>query len=236
MKVFLERSPGEKSLTLTLGRAINKMKGMSIQDKETKQLRFVPSDIPHLNIKGWARRRAYRVISNTQQNNKFQMEATAVYQSNKYIEKFLANSHIFSNSDITCFFDQIPCDPLTSLLNTILYLGEEFDPMSYPMGAANSPLAATVIVRSLLHHHNDQLILQHMVKPRKLENKPLNQAKRTMTVNESYGSIAPLYMPACKLLFEVTKKKTSMKTNTERTFNQPIPPNTYGRKTPHKIQ
>ena len=33
MKVFLETSLGEKTLTLTLGEAINKMQGVNIQDK-----------------------------------------------------------------------------------------------------------------------------------------------------------------------------------------------------------
>ena len=160
-----------------------------------------------MQIKAYVRRRAYRVIANSQRNNKFQLTANTVYQSNEYIEQFLANSDTFSNFDLSCFFDQICCDALTSLLNTVLYMGREYAPLTCPQGSSNAPLAATNIVRDMLHHINNALITQDMVEPRRdIHKMKMDEPSRRMTVRESYGNVAPIDMPGAKLIYEVIQR------------------------------
>ena len=116
----------DKIQELTLQKPLSAVQTIAKDDTDSKKAnRFIPCDFPHLQIKACVRRRAYWVISNSQRNNKYQLPANTVYQSQQYIEQFLANSDAFSNFDLSCFFDKICCDPLTSLLNTILYLGRE---------------------------------------------------------------------------------------------------------------
>ena len=60
---------------------------MSIQiiakeDTDAKETnRFIECNLPHMKIKAWVNRRAYRVIANSQRNNRYQLPANTVYQS-----------------------------------------------------------------------------------------------------------------------------------------------------------
>lgn len=165
---LIKNNQGGKDITdLTLVDALNGIQEIAEEDNELKNRdRFIRCDFPHMQIKAWVRKRAYRVIANSQQNNRFQLPCNTVFQSNEKIETFLANSDSFSNFDLSCFYDQIQCDALTSLLNTILYMGREYSPLVCPQGSTNAPLAATNIVRDILYNVNNSLITQDMVQPR----------------------------------------------------------------------
>ena len=174
-------------MTLKLKDAINAIIKVSVNDKEAKQMnRFMSCTFPHMGLKVWYRKRKYRVIANTQVNNKYQLPATTVYQRKEHIETFLTSCEDYSNFDLSCFFDMIPCDCVTSFLNTVLYLGREYAPLTSPMGSTNAPLAATNIVRDILIHVNDALITQKFVKPREdVHEMKVAQPSRTMTTRES---------------------------------------------------
>ena len=216
---------GKEITEFTLEEVLKGIQTIAEEDNELKSRdRFIRADFPHLQIRAWVRRRAYRVIANSQQNNRFQLPCNTVFQSNEKIENFLANSDAFSNFDLTSFYDQIQCDALTSILNTILYMGREYSPLVCPQGSTNAPLAATNIVRDMLHHVNNSLITRDMVKPRTDINKmKLDKPSRKMTIEESYGNVAPIDLPGAKLLYEIIQRDTledgkTLRGNTENHF------------------
>ena len=207
---LIKRHQSSKIKELTLKEALTSIKTIAKEDTDAKENnRFIECDFPHMKIKAWVKRRAYRVIANSQRNNRYQLPANTVYQSKEYIEQFLANSDTFPNFDLSCFYDQILCDALTSLLNTILYLGREFAPLTCPQGSTNAPLAATNIVRDILFHINDTLITQDMDQPRTDVNKLImEKPSRRMTIRESYGNVAPIDLPGAKLVYQTIQRDT----------------------------
>ena len=138
---LIKFNQSKKIKELTLQEALIAVQTIAKNDTDSKKTdRFILCDFPHMKLKAWVRQRAYRVIANSQCNNKYQLPANTVYQSKEYIEQFLANSDTFSNFELSCFFDQIECDCVTSLLNTILYLGRENSPLTSPWGQLTHPL------------------------------------------------------------------------------------------------
>ena len=113
---------------------------------------------------------------------------------------------MFTGIDFTGYLDQIACDVITSMINSIQYLGKEYTPLTCPMGSTNAPLAATVTANSIVHHINNALVTQEMVEPRDLSDMKIGKATRTMTTRESWGNDSPLGMPGCKLLYEVIQR------------------------------
>ena len=76
---LIRKNQGESIKELTLGEALRGIKEISTTDKyEKKKDRFISCDFPHMQIKAYVRRRAYRVIANSQRNNKFQLPANTV--------------------------------------------------------------------------------------------------------------------------------------------------------------
>ena len=92
---------------------------------------------------------------------------------------------MFMGINFTGYFNQIACDIITSMINSIQYLGKEYAPLTCRMGSTNAPLAATVTANSILYHINDALVTQDMVEPRNLSNMRIGKATRTMTTRES---------------------------------------------------
>ena len=85
----------------------------------------------------------------------------------------------------------------------------EYSPLVCPQGSTNAPLAATNIVRDMLHHVNNTLITQDMVQRRtNIDKIKLDKPSRKMTVEESYGNIAPIDLPGAKLMYEVIQRDT----------------------------
>ena len=113
---------------------------------------------------------------------------------------------MFTGIDFTRYFDQIARDVITSMINSIKYLGKEYAPLTCPMGSTNAPLAAMVTANSIVHHINNALVTQELVEPRDLSDMKIEKATRTMTTRECGGSNSPLDMPGCKLLYEVIQR------------------------------
>ena len=106
------------------------------------------------------KRDPFRTIINTRYNNHLSMESNTTFQSQHDIRQSLANSQFFSSFDLSSFYDQILSCPTSSLINTVLYQGQELAMTIASMGARNSCLWASAVVLSLLHHHTDELLLQ----------------------------------------------------------------------------
>ena len=191
---------------LTLSKIMHRTGIAMTEDREAKSLRLIPMSILHLRMKVYVRRQAYRVICNARKNNWFQLPTATVFKSHDHIKGTLCGSDMFTGIDFTGYFDQIACDVITSMINSIQYLGKEYAPLTAPMGSTNAPLAATVTANTIVHHINDALVTQEMIEPRNLSNLRMGQATRTMTIRESWGNDAPIDMPGCKLLYKVIQK------------------------------
>jgi hypothetical protein len=133
----------------------------------------------------YIRRRAYRIICNARKNNRFQLPTATVFKSHNHIKETLCKSDMFMGIDFTGYLDQIACDVITSMINSIQYLGKEYTPLTCPMGSTNAPLAATVTANSIVHYINNALVTQEMVEPRDLSDMKIGKATRTMTTRES---------------------------------------------------
>ena len=88
-------------------------------------------------------------------------------------------------------------------------MGREYPPLTCPQGSTNAPLAATNIVRDILHHINNSLITQDMVQLRTNINEiKMDKPSRKITVQELYGNVAPIDLPGAKLIYEVIQRDT----------------------------
>ena len=61
------------------------------------------------------------MICNARKNNRFQLPAATVFESNDHIEAVLCASDMFTGIDFTGYFDQIACEVMTSMINSIKY-------------------------------------------------------------------------------------------------------------------
>ena len=89
---LIKNKQGGQAITeLTLSDSSKGIQEIAAADNESKRRdRFIRYDFPHMQIKAWVRRQAYRVIVNSQKNNRYQLPCDTVFQSNDRIEEFLA--------------------------------------------------------------------------------------------------------------------------------------------------
>ena len=174
---------------------------------ENKAQRYSQVEYQHIGAKVYWKRDPIRTIINTRYNNQLSRETNTTFQSQNEIKQALANSIFFSSFDISQFYDQIGACPISSMLNTVLYKGQELAPTTASMGSRNSCLFATAVVLALLHHITDQLLLQPCYLPKPIGDIPMIQQHRRMSAEESYGMIPATDMPACDLLMKVISRE-----------------------------
>ena len=177
------------------------------KQKNNEANRYSKVHFQHLEMDVYWKRDPIRTIVNTKYNNHLSRESNTAFQSQNEVKNALASSAHYSSFDISQFYDQILACPISSLINTILYRGRELALLIASMGSRNSCLWATVIVLTLLHHHNDNLILQPTYKPKPIERMEMIPQTRTMTAQESYSMAAPVDMPATDLLLRVIERE-----------------------------
>ena len=86
---LIKRHQSSKIKELTLKEALTSIQTIAKEDTDAKETdRFIECDFPHMKINAWVKRRAYRVIENSQRNNRYQLPANTVYQRKEYIEQF----------------------------------------------------------------------------------------------------------------------------------------------------
>ena len=161
----------------------------------------------HLEMDVYWKRDPFRTIINTRYNNHLSMESNTTFQSQHDIRQSLANSQFFSSFDLSSFYDQILSCPTSSLINTVLYQGQELAMTIASMGARNSCLWASAVVLSLLHHHTDELLLQPCYLPKPIGSLKMKRQERRLTPEQSYSMVAPLDMPACDLMMRVINRE-----------------------------
>ena len=161
----------------------------------------------HLEMDVYWKRDPFRTIINTRYNNHLCRESNTAFQSQHEIRQSLANSQFFSSFDLSSFYDQILACPTSSLINTVLYQGQELAMTIASMGSRNSCLWATAVVLSLLHHHTDELLLQPCYLPKPIDHIPMKKQNRQMTAEESYSMVPPLDLPACELIMKVINRE-----------------------------
>ena len=169
--------------------------------------RYSKVHFQHLEMDVYWKRDPFRTIINTRYNNHLSMESNTTFQSQHDIRQSLANSQFFSSFDLSSFYDQILSCPTSSLINTVLYQGQELAMTIASMGAKNSCLWATAVVLSLLHHHTDELLLQPCYLPKPIGSLKMKQQERQLTPEQSYSMEAPLDMPGCDLMMRVINRE-----------------------------
>ena len=186
------------------------------QEKTNKQEadRYSRVHFQHLEMDVYWKRDPFRTIINTRHHNYLSRESNTVFQSQHEIRQSLANSQFFSSFDLSSFYDQILSCPTSSLINTVLYQGQELAMTIASMGSKNSCLWATAVVLSLLHHHTDELLLQPCYLPKPIGRLPMKKQERQMTTEQSYSMIAPLDMPACELVMKVINREQEQERET----------------------
>ena len=161
----------------------------------------------HLEMDVYWKRDPSRTIINTRYNNHLSRESNTTFQSQHDIRQSLANSQFYSSFDLSSFYDQILSCPTSSLINTVLYQGQELALTIASMGSRNSCLWASAVVLSLLHHHTDDLLLQPCYRPKPIGSLKLKQQESQLTPEMSYSMEAPLHMPHCDLMMRVIERE-----------------------------
>ena len=100
--------------------------------------RYSKVHLQHLEMDVYWKRDPFRTIINTRYNNHLCRESNTSFQSQHEIRQSLANSQFFSSFDLSAFYDQILSCPTSSLINTVLYQGQELAMTTATMGSKNS--------------------------------------------------------------------------------------------------
>ena len=170
--------------------------------------RYSKVHFQHLEMDVYWKKDPFRTIINTRHNNFLSRESNTSFQSQQDIRQSLANSHFFSSFDLASFYDSILTCPTSSLINTILYQGQEIALTIASMGSRNSCLWATAVVLSLLHHHNDELLLQPTYLPKPIGNQlTMTTSDEQLTAKQSYSMIPPLHLPGCEMIMQVINRE-----------------------------
>ena len=202
-----EEEKQEQTHTFSIKQILQLQQQHQQQTVEKDAQRYTKVEYQHINKKAYWKRDPSRTIVNTRHNNQLSMETNTTFQSQNEVRQSLANSSYYSSFDISQFYDQLAACPVSSLLNTVLYKGQEIAMTIASMGSRNSCLWATAVVLSLLHHHTDQLLLQPCYMPKPIQNLQMIQQRRQMTAEESYSMVAPTDLPACDLLMQVIHRE-----------------------------
>ena len=218
-----EREPGTDIIRVSINRILQLQRKHQQQISEKESKRYEKVEYQHVRQSVYWKRDPLRTIVNTKYNNSLSMETNTVFQSQNEVKQNLANSSYFSSFDISQFYDQIGCCPVSSLLNTVLYKGQELAMTVASMGSRNSCLWATAVVLSVLHHHTDRLLMQPNYLPNPIEENELQMIpqKRQMDAEESYSMVAPTDMPACDMLLQVIQReeKQERRVSQKQIFN-----------------
>ena len=69
---LIRKNQGQSIKELTLSEALRSIQEIATTDKDAKKRdRIISWDFPHMQIKAYVRRRAYRVIANSQRDNRY---------------------------------------------------------------------------------------------------------------------------------------------------------------------